>query len=556
MGLGRKGGTLRLTAARPGRILLLSLVLVVITRLPFLPAQLVSFDNVNLALALQEFDPAKHQPQPPGYPLFVAAARALLPLLQTPELTFQVMGLLSAGVSVVLLGLLGGELFSPWVGRAASLLFLVNPVLWFSSVASPLRPHLALVSIGVAYCCWRLWRGDRRFLYPSAVVLGLGSGFRPELLALLFPLWLASAWKSARSVRMLAGPVLALSAASATWITALVLVTGGPVETLRLFGGYFVDQSSQESLVLGGSAMGWTRMVGRLLLWNGLAWLAAPLVLPLVQWRRLADSPLRAAGPFLALWTLPPLAFQFFFHVAAPGHTLSTIPVFCLLAAVALENSGEQYGIWGAAPRRETVLMLALLLNVLVFIAPFEHPARSAVGWKRYYYALRDAVLYARFETSAGMLQHLENSMRESLARVAELRGAGPVALVVWNGAPMSWRQGTYYVPDLPFCVLDDATAPGHLRIQAVYWRFNRVLHISSGTPTRVALPSSGRIIWLLNPGSDFQREVARVVPLQAEPPLFYTRRRDLPASFQVGPFLFERSDMALESPGSPGKQD
>ena len=71
-------------AAHLAAVLGASLFLVFLTRWPLLPPQLYSFDSVNLALALHEFDPARNQPQPPGYPLFVLEARALLPWLQSP----------------------------------------------------------------------------------------------------------------------------------------------------------------------------------------------------------------------------------------------------------------------------------------------------------------------------------------------------------------------------------------------------------------------------------------------------------------------------------------
>jgi len=529
-------------AARPAAILLLGLALVVVSRLPFLPSHLLLFDNVNLALALDEFDPWRHQPQPPGYPLFVAEARALRWVLGSAELTFQVLGLLASGISVGLLGLLGREMFSPWTGRAACLLFLVNPVLWFSSVSSPLRPHLALVSIAVAYFCWRVWRGEARFLYPSALALGLGGGFRPAVMVLLAPLWLASAWKLTGSPRRLLGPCLAMALASSTWLIPLVMEMGGPLQTMQLLGGYFLEQSQQESLLLGGEPMSWSRMIGRLLIWNGLAVVAMLVALPFVRRRNGLLSRQDGVGKFLALWALPLLGFQFFLHIASPGHALSTVPIICLLAAVALEHSGKEPGIWGAAPRRESLLVVALLLNVLLFVAPFDPPARpAAFGIKRFYYSLRDAVLYGRFETSAGMLQHLDNSTSESLDRLSELRAAGPVALVVWKDAPMSWRQGTYYVRDLPFCVLMEARDPAGTQAQAVFWQFNRVLRVSSGNPARVNLPSSGRIVWLVNQDSLFQQELERTVPLQFDPPVFHTRRRDLPATFQVGDFVFQR---------------
>src|SRR3970282_159368 len=74
--------------AKAGTLFFITLSLVIVTRWPLLPSRLYSFDTVNLALALEDFDPTRHQPQPPGYPLFVAEARLLYWLLGTPERTF------------------------------------------------------------------------------------------------------------------------------------------------------------------------------------------------------------------------------------------------------------------------------------------------------------------------------------------------------------------------------------------------------------------------------------------------------------------------------------
>src|SRR5437016_1717044 len=60
-----------------GLVLLVRLLLAVLTGLPLVPPYLYSFDTVNLALALKDFNPTRNQPQPPGYPFFVAEERLL-----------------------------------------------------------------------------------------------------------------------------------------------------------------------------------------------------------------------------------------------------------------------------------------------------------------------------------------------------------------------------------------------------------------------------------------------------------------------------------------------
>src|SRR5213593_1359828 len=50
--------------------------LFLVSHLPFLPASLEDLDSVNFALGVRHFDVAHHQPHPPGYPLFILAAKA------------------------------------------------------------------------------------------------------------------------------------------------------------------------------------------------------------------------------------------------------------------------------------------------------------------------------------------------------------------------------------------------------------------------------------------------------------------------------------------------
>ncbi|MBI2188183.1 MAG: hypothetical protein HYU37_13860, partial [Acidobacteria bacterium] len=71
--------------------------------LPFLAPSLEDYDSINFALGLRDFDPARHQPHPPGSPVYIALGRALLaaisglrPSLGRVEAEALTLGLLSA----------------------------------------------------------------------------------------------------------------------------------------------------------------------------------------------------------------------------------------------------------------------------------------------------------------------------------------------------------------------------------------------------------------------------------------------------------------------------
>ena len=73
------------TITRADLLIALGLALAtVLTRFPLRARLLPSWDAVQFALALREYDVVKHQPHPPGYILYVAAARAVDALVGDP----------------------------------------------------------------------------------------------------------------------------------------------------------------------------------------------------------------------------------------------------------------------------------------------------------------------------------------------------------------------------------------------------------------------------------------------------------------------------------------
>src|SRR4051812_25845429 len=52
-----------------------------LAHLPFLAPALEDIDSINFALGLHHYDPALHQPHPPGYPVFIAVGRVALAVI-------------------------------------------------------------------------------------------------------------------------------------------------------------------------------------------------------------------------------------------------------------------------------------------------------------------------------------------------------------------------------------------------------------------------------------------------------------------------------------------
>src|SRR6188474_3661952 len=64
-----------------GAVVLLIALLYLAAHLPFLAPSLEDIDSINFALGLRHFDPALHQPHPPGYPLYIGLGHLSLAAL-------------------------------------------------------------------------------------------------------------------------------------------------------------------------------------------------------------------------------------------------------------------------------------------------------------------------------------------------------------------------------------------------------------------------------------------------------------------------------------------
>lgn len=507
---------------------IVALGLLLLTRIPAM-AQYMSIDNVNLAFSLERFDPRIHQPQPPGYPFFVLFGRILNVLFRDAERTFVAASLIATGLCLPSAFLLGRRMFSQWAGAAAAFLVLLNPVVWHSSLDGPLRPHLALFSLVTAYCCWRCWSGEKQFAMWGAIALGIGSGFRPDLIAFMFPVWFVSAWVGTKSWVAVARAGAVFAAICLVWAVALVWSMGGVDSFSKVMFDYTVDQSKPESLLLGSTLRAWLRQINRLVIWNGLAVVTWIWAVPFFVKHR---DRLPVASPqaaFFFVWLVPGLIVQALIHVAAPGHTLFSVAALCVLGGYVIS----------LAPAREALLGAALAMNVMLFLDFFPLPANTsntAAGTP----SLKNAALFGTFESSIGEVRWLDDITRVSLREIEQFTPKDRPSVIVSTNTYvsqwfMNWRIGRYYLPDRDMWILYNELKEG--RGERI--RRDAVLEARNGSPVTIPVPREGRILWLIEPQSEIHKAIAARGPLQGGQYVFYSDITPDAAPFKVDRFEF-----------------
>jgi hypothetical protein len=464
------------------------------TRIPLAPKYLFYFDSVNFSLALREFNPALHQPQPPGYPLQVLFLRMIHVFLPKAEQVQIAAGILTSLLAVVLVGRLGRAMFSSRAGFAGALLLLLHPVFWYAGLSNQVRLWLAAGAAAVVLACWRTMMASdpvRPFL-GACLLLGVLSGFRPAMLVFLLPLLGYTAWRARPGWRaqMCGGGILAVAVAA--WLGYTVESAGGWAAYAGLIRGYAADEFSATSSLFGAPAESAWEMFRAAAVWNLLgvsSWIwALAVVRP--RWD--------ARGPVFVLWLLPAFLFHAVIHVGDPDHTLINIAGLCLLGGAAFDRLGERLTREGFVITNA----LGVALNALLFFLPLP--------------GLPGA-------TSFRAVEYVDRQTRDTFAAIGALAKKGPIAIVCYNSF-VTYRHVGYYYPEHPLAVLRQPYN-GEVGPEAV-WVFHRerLQRVETREDGGVVIPAARRVVWLLGPHDHAARaELERTVDLRQEGPVYWS---------------------------------
>lgn len=393
---------------------------------------LYHWDSVNFAFAMEAFNLAKEQPQPPGYLLYVLLARVVDSVVQDPPRTLVLISLVAGALAVALMYVLGARLFGRRAGFVAALGMLSSPLLnLYARIALPHALDMAL-TIAAGLLFLEVLRGNDRSLYPGIVLIALAGGFRPQTLVFLLPAVLFAMLR-VRWGKWLVGGLLG-AAVCLAWAVPLLQMSGGLqayLETMRLFSERFQTTTD----VLGGAGwFGLIRNLTKLSLYTGFAWGFMALLFPagLLAWWLRSDRRVswRVTG-FLLLWLATPALYYALVHMGQPGLVLIFLPVLVLCSAWGAE---KLFNLGWRGPAMAAVVFLAGL-NLLTFWVVPEYPS-GAQG--------------QRFLTH----DSIRNTDAYFQQRIARIRGnfdPADTAIIAAN-----WHHVNYYLPQyrvIPFTI-------------------------------------------------------------------------------------------------------
>ncbi len=223
---------------------------------------------MNFALGVRDFDPSRHQPHPPGYPVFIVLGKLSHAVWPSEAGSLALWGAIFGALSVFPLVTLfrsiealdraADEAERDRRAALATLVVVASPLFWFTA----LRPLSDVPGLGMALAAQaclasafvRRRRADGaepaaigqsgRLIVAGALIAGLAIGLRTQTIWLTLPLLavvlLDRAGRGAAGA--LLGSAMTFSIGVLAWAVPLVLASGGLGQYRAAFAGQAAEQ--------------------------------------------------------------------------------------------------------------------------------------------------------------------------------------------------------------------------------------------------------------------------------------------------------------------------
>ncbi len=343
----------------------------IITRIPFTSKFLYHLDSVHFALALEKYDITTHQPHPPGYFLYVMLGRLLNLFIGDANTVFVTISIIFSGLTVVAIYYLGKEMFDRKTGIIAALFAIASPNMWFHGEVALTYIVEAFFSALIAFLCWRIYKGEHKYLWLSVIVLGIAGGIRQNTLVFLFPLWLFSI-KGMPLKKIIASFAL-LGIVCLSWFIPMIQMAGGYEVYREAFRELWLFNTGYESVFDKGLPR--LKLFSLIVFRNTLYGLGAGiLILGLAAYSIARHKRLKTIDNsktlFFAIWILPSFMFYLFIfiHPANPGYVLIFIPALLLLTAASVSYMAKELLKINGRDYFNKITVFIISINTLVFL--------------------------------------------------------------------------------------------------------------------------------------------------------------------------------------------
>lgn len=471
--------------------------------MPFSSKLLYHTDSVHFALALERYDITVHQPHPPGYFLYVMLGRFLNLFIKDANTVFVTISVVFSGLAVVSIYYLGKEIYDNRIGLLAAAIAITSPNFWFHGEVAMSYIVEAFFSTVVAYLCWRLCRGEHKYMWLSVVALGIAGGIRQNSLVFLLPLWLFSVRRL--PIKKVVLSLGLLVSVCLLWFAPMVSMTGGWEAYRGAFRELWLFHTGRFTVFeRGWGSLRYSSSVLFRFIFYGVG--AGIFALGIAAYSLIRKGRIhfldRHKALFFSLWVLPSTLFYLliFIHPTNPGYVLLFLPALFILVAVSAEYLSDDAPL----PLKEGGLRRGRLLIPLASILIISNAA---------------IFFFSKLPVSR---VEIRNHDRDLTVMLNKIRGFDPsgTAVFVKPYTFFNFRHIMYYLPEYRVYQVDVRIAPtGEMR--KTFWGMGRKTFITD----EIVLPEGidTFIVPLLEDEIDKVRDIqqVRTAKLETSDPLY-----------------------------------
>jgi hypothetical protein len=412
-------------------------------------------DSVHFALALDKYDVSLHQPHPPGYFLYIMLGRFINLFISDQNSVFIFISIIFSALTVVFVYYLGHEMFDKKTGVLAAAFALTSPNFWFHGEVALTYAAEAFFSTLSALLCWKIYRGEHKYIWLSAIILGLSAGMRQNSIAFLFPLWLFSVRgvpiRTTFTALGLTGFVCML------WFIPMVRMTGGWDVYFGALRELWLFNSGHVSVFERGwsSFKSFSSTLFDFILY-GIG--AGVFVFGIALYSIIRNNRLKlldkAKTAFFSFWILPSFLFYLliFIHPANPGYILIFLPALFVMMAVSAGYICEELNRVINKNIYNLFAAIILIVNACIFI----------------------------FSTYPVSAVNIRTHDRDLSIMLDDIGKYDPLKTAIFTGPYIfyGYRQIMYYLPEYRVYLVDaKVSETGEIRKN--FWGLNRETRLS-----------------------------------------------------------------------------
>lgn len=349
-------------------------VMTLATRLPFMSRILYHWDSVQAVLAIDKFDPIIHQPQPPGYILYIALAKLIAVFISDHNLALNLVSVIFSVVAVLGIYYLGTAIFNRLTGLIAAIMTVFSPLVWFyGEVGLSYIVAFAFASFTALYLYRFLRRYQFRDYLIAMILAALALGIRQDMVIFLGPLAILCLIFGARQIgwqKTISG-ILIFLIITLAWFLPLIHFSGGWRE--------FIAINRLISNDIQGFSPLWVGNIGLVAnLKSILAFSVASLQLGLVAVILVLVYQIESGSGskfldiyfanyrkihFIFVWLFCSLLFGIVIITYNPGHIFGYLPILIILAGYCVVYLGENIARWARQKNQKQSYAFRLLIK-------------------------------------------------------------------------------------------------------------------------------------------------------------------------------------------------